>query len=150
RLGQPCFAGSSLETLFRGDARRLAHSAMQRERRRAVKTSPTGRRGFSKGLGRTRQLGLRAPRKPNSWKYKNNKNRDCTGKTTTPVFRIVCLINRLDINFRNRGTMESALRINGICAVLRERETTESLAFLGSRLASPRAGASRADGKGVY
>jgi len=100
RLGQPCFAGSSLETLFWGDAGRLAHSAMQRERRRAVKTSPTARRGFFKGLGRTRHLGFRAPRKPNSWKYKNNENRDCTGKTITPVFRIVCLINRLGINFR--------------------------------------------------
>jgi hypothetical protein len=76
---------------------------MQRERHRAVKTSPTARRGFSKALGRTRQLGLRAPRKPGLRAYKNNENRDCTRETTDPVFRISRLINRLGINFRDRA-----------------------------------------------
>ena len=39
RLRQPCFTGRPLDTLFRGDTGRFAHSAMERERREGVKES---------------------------------------------------------------------------------------------------------------
>jgi hypothetical protein len=39
RVGEPCFAGSPLDSLPRGDPGRLSHPAMQHERHEAVKES---------------------------------------------------------------------------------------------------------------
>jgi hypothetical protein len=63
RFGQLCFAGSPLDAFPRGDPGRLAHLAMQQERREPVKKSLLIEADFPRGwndYGTTRRDDIRA------------------------------------------------------------------------------------------